>query len=158
MRNEKGQFVKGHKPLFTGGMTGRKHTQEWKDSLSERMKGNKYAEGTPAWNSGLKGYKSGEENSNWKGGVTSENDKIRKSKEYKDWARAVYKRDNWSCLLCPKKCQAGDIVAHHCMFFADHPEMRFVVQNGVTLCRSCHLSLHKKLDRQKLLVASLDFS
>jgi len=37
------------------------------------------------------------------------------------------------------------IVAHHLKLFSEFPELRFSVDNGIVLCRSCHLKVHKNL-------------
>lgn len=111
--------------------------------------------GTP-WNKGLNGVHlspatefkvgdcriTGENNINWKGGVSDVNRKIRKSKEYKTWRTNIYQRDGWVCRLCDVKCQTGNIVAHHIDNFADNEDKRFDLDNGVTLCRSCHAKIH----------------
>ncbi len=81
-----------------------------------------------------------ENNVNWKGGVSREYDKIKRSAAYKEWRAEVYKRDYWTCKSCGYK--GNDIVAHHIKSFADYPELRFDVGNGITLCRSCHIKLH----------------
>lgn len=83
----------------------------------------------------------GENNSNWKGGITPETIKIRNSKVYKDWRGLVFKRDNWTCRECFDKSRRGHAVyleAHHLKPFATHIELRFDVSNGVTLCKKCH--------------------
>jgi hypothetical protein len=36
----------------------------------------------------------------------------------------------------------GDIHAHHVFEFADFPEHRFSLWNGVTLCPYCHMKAH----------------
>ncbi len=87
------------------------------------------------------GQTTGEKSNNWKGGITSENEKIRKSKRYNIWREKVYKKDDYICQIGKKKTK--NIVAHHIKPFADYPSLRFEVSNGVTLCRSCHLKLHK---------------
>lgn len=71
----------------------------------------------------------------WKGGVTSKNEQIRKSIEYKNWRKAVFVRDSFLCRECGA---AGEIQAHHIKAFADFPELRFEVSNGQTLCVPCH--------------------
>lgn len=78
----------------------------------------------------------GEQNNNWKGGVTSLNEKIRKSKRYKDWRKAVFERDGYTCNKCGKI--GGDLHADHIKQFAFHPELRFELSNGRTLCKKCH--------------------
>ncbi len=83
--------------------------------------------------------KFGKLSSNWQGGIDYENKKLRHSLEYEIWRNEVYKRDNWTCRLCRSK---KDIVAHHLKLFSEFPELRFSVDNGITLCRSCHMKLH----------------
>jgi hypothetical protein len=108
------------------------------------------------WNKGLKGihlspnteFKKGDKringsnNPNWKGGVSDTNKKIRKSKEYLYWVDSVYRRDKFICQECNIKCQKGNIIAHHIKPFSRFPKIRFDIDNGVTLCRSCHARIH----------------
>jgi hypothetical protein len=70
------------------------------------------------------------------GGVSTEEMLLRASPEYIQWRKAVYKRDNFTC----KRCGAYGVKleAHHIKRFATHPELRFEVSNGITLCKSCH--------------------
>jgi 5-methylcytosine-specific restriction endonuclease McrA len=63
------------------------------------------------------------------------------SKEYKQWRSDVFKRDNWTCQTCGKRSEAGKPIfleAHHIKSWAKFPKLRFVVDNGVTLCYECH--------------------
>jgi hypothetical protein len=85
----------------------------------------------------------GEANFMWKGGVTSENMKARKSFEYQEWRRKVYERDNYTCQHCGDN-KGGNLNPHHIKSFAEYPELRYVVENGITLCESCHISAHRK--------------
>lgn len=92
-------------------------------------------------------YSRREKNHNWKGGVTSINEKIRKSLEYKLWRTAIFERDEYTCRFCGKRGN-GEIHADHIKPFAFYPELRFSIDNGRTLCKECH----KKTDtygRQK---------
>ncbi len=77
----------------------------------------------------------GENHPNWRGGITSVDEKIRKSKEYKKWRLSVFKRDNYTCQVCGEK---GNINADHIKPFALFKELRFDVNNGRTLCVECH--------------------
>lgn len=114
--------------------------------------------GTP-WNKNLKDIHlsplteftsertTGDKNVNWKGGVSGEHRTLRKSKEHKEWSEGVYKKNNWHCVDCDTKCQKGNIVAHHLQNFADFVGLRFDIENGVTLCRSCHAKRHNPFNR-----------
>ena len=61
---------------------------------------------------------------------------IRYSKEAKEWRKAVFERDNYTCQYC--KVRGGYLEADHIKPFAFFPELRFVLSNGRTLCRKCH--------------------
>ena len=82
----------------------------------------------------------------WKGGITEENQKIRHSLEYKLWREAVFKRDNWVCRFCGKR--GGELNADHIKRFADYPELRFAIDNGRTLCISCHRKTYSYKHRE----------
>ena len=120
-----------------------KHTDATKKKISDTQKGNRnspkteFKKGKSSWNKGLKGYKSGEKHYNWKGGLSSKANKIRTSTEMRLWRNSVYARDNWTCQDCGDD-SGGNLNAHHIKSFADYPELRFAIDNGVTLCVNCH--------------------
>ena len=87
-----------------------------KDETSERMKG--------------------EGNHFWKGGISSENDTLRHRREYKEWRTSVYERDDYTCQCCGTR--GGRLNAHHINQFADYTELRYEINNGITLCVDCH--------------------
>ena len=83
----------------------------------------------------------GEKSNLWKGGVTPINQTIRMSLEYKLWRESVFKRDNYTCVWCGAKSGNGKAVilqADHIKPFYLYPELRFAIDNGRTLCKSCH--------------------
>jgi len=90
-----------------------------------------------------KGMFAKEKHSAWKGGVSTEYEKIKIGPEYKAWRMAVYQRDHFHCQICKKHCSEKDIAAHHINSFAAYPHLRFTIDNGITLCRSCHIKVHK---------------
>ena len=124
-RNPKTEFKKGHNRRL-----GLKHSEESKKKMSLSHTGH-----LPPKTAFTSDRVKGEKNVNWKGGVTPENHKIRKSKAYKEWRFNVMKRDNFTCMVC--KFQ-GYINAHHIKRFEDFKELRFDVNNGITLCPQCH--------------------
>lgn len=83
---------------------------------------------------------SGKKHWNWRGGITARNMAIRNSLEYKIWRDAVYERDDFTCNRCKKR--GGDLHAHHIKPFSQFPELRFDIDNGMTLCRPCHYEVH----------------
>ena len=81
-------------------------------------------------------YKIGDKSSQWKGGITPINSKIRHSRKYKLWREAVFKRDGYTCTWCKQK--GGKLNADHIKQFAFYPKLRFKLINGRTLCKECH--------------------
>ena len=73
---------------------------------------------------------------NWKGGATSKNEKLRRTRQYKLWRIAVFERDNYTCIWCGVR--GGRLNADHIKPFSQYPELRFAIDNGRTLCLSCH--------------------
>lgn len=89
--------------------------------------------------------RTGENNPNWKGGV-SYNYVDRLSKECIDWRKAVYKKDNYTCQCCGVKNSKGNHIilnAHHVYNWSDYESLRFDINNGITLCNECHINFHK---------------
>lgn len=80
--------------------------------------------------------KAGDRSPSWKGGITTINYRLRRSTRYKLWRKAVYERDNYTCQICFKI--GGELNADHIKPWALYPELRFDLNNGRTLCVSCH--------------------
>jgi hypothetical protein len=59
----------------------------------------------------------------------------RNNKKNTDWRKEVFKRDNYTCQECGQK---GYIEAHHIKRWVDYPNLRYDINNGKTLCKSCH--------------------
>lgn len=78
---------------------------------------------------------------NWKGGVLSERGIAIRRHEYREWRTAVFTRDHFACRDCGAH---GRLNAHHELPWAKHPEHRYDVANGITLCVSCHRRRHAR--------------
>lgn len=52
------------------------------------------------------------------------------------WRKAIFERDDYTCKECG--IQGGYLEAHHIKSWARHPNLRFDMDNGVTLCKACH--------------------
>lgn len=88
-----------------------------------------------------KGKYLGADNPNWKGSKVTEEKRLRQSYENKLWRQACLIRDQNQCTKCGDK---NRLHVHHILPFADHPERRFDINNGQTLCVSCHEDVHKR--------------
>lgn len=55
--------------------------------------------------------------------------------EAREWRQAVIRRDQGYCRLCYVR---RELQVHHIKPFSTHKEERWNVENGITLCRSCH--------------------
>lgn len=81
--------------------------------------------------------RSGEFAPRWNGGITPETEKIRRSQDYIDWRKQVFTKDSYTCQCCGDN-KGGNLQAHHLLNFAEYPELRLDVSNGITLCENCH--------------------
>ena len=83
----------------------------------------------------------------WKGGLTNKNKQIRNSYEYTLWRTSVFERDDFTCVIC--NVRGGRLQADHIKSFAYHPELRFDINNGRTLCIECHKETDNYLHKAK---------
>ena len=75
--------------------------------------------------------------------IERENSKRGKIKDilYDDWRKAVFMRDNYTCQLTGIK--GGDLVSHHLYSWNTHKELRYIVDNGITISTILHNKFHK---------------
>ena len=158
---------------------GRKHTQEALLKMSLALKGRPLSEqhrqkligkhispstefklGMIPWNKGTHGMQKtlrGEEAPNWQGGITPLSSRIRHSLEFRLWRQKVFERDGYTCQACGIRSirkYRVNLHPHHIKSFSLYSELRFEINNGITLCSICHSILHKsiagkvKMDRE----------
>ena len=87
-------------------------------------RGKKFTKGFTPWNKGS--------------GNSSKNHRIRTSIEYKLWRKACFERDNFTCQITGTS--GGELVVHHVNNFADFPELRTAINNGITMRKKVHKS------------------
>lgn len=56
------------------------------------------------------------------------------------WRKAVKDKDGNTCVKCGVK---HGLCAHHIKEWKEYPSLRYDIDNGITLCRSCHMRHHK---------------
>ena len=89
----------------------------------------------------------------WKGGKTKINQLLRTRTEYLDWRNKIFQRDNYTCQECGIKSGNGVKIylnVHHKKSFSEYPDLRFNLDNGVTLCKNCHLLEHSKIAEARI--------
>lgn len=133
---------------------GKKHSEETKKKISEAKKGcsgnlGKHWKLSEEARINISNGHRGEKAWNW----ISDRSLIKKQLERnnpndKQWKYSVYKRDNFICRINNQDCN-GHIIAHHILGWASHPELRYEINNGITLCHAHH---PKKRAEEKRLV------
>lgn len=85
-------------------------------------------------------YNSGENHHNYNSNLSDEDrQRGRAYLEYKNWVDLVYKRFSYKCVICES---SENIVAHHLFSYAEYPEKRLELENGVVLCSNHHAQFH----------------
>ncbi len=92
----------------------------------------------------------GERNPNWKGGTCSRREEFRYDSRVFVWRRDVKARDGHKCKNCGSFTR---IVAHHIIPWAVSESTRFNIDNGICLCRKCHLFVHSYNNKAKFYLA-----
>lgn len=96
----------------------------------------------------IKIVKRGSESNFWRGGTTSERQKITKTIEYKNWRMEVMKRDNFTCQICG--VIGGRLQIDHIKPWAFYPKLRMTMSNVRTLCIDCHKKTPTYLRNKKI--------
>ena len=72
----------------------------------------------------------------------------RNDSAYKEWRMKVWMRDVFKCRIVNQDCN-GRLEAHHILGWSLYPELRYNVNNGITLCQFHHPK--KRGDEQSLI-------
>ena len=119
-----------HVVLGNSLMTG--HTQScgcyWKQRMIEVHRGKK----------GLRG----ENNGRWDPDRTHEQRaEERKLPENTIWRNEVFNRDNYTCQCCGDNT-GGNLIGHHIESYTSNEDLRMDIDNGICLCKDCHIEFH----------------
>lgn len=90
---------------------------------------------------------SGENHYNWKGGITSIKHRLRSSSLWVAWRTSVFERDEFTCRECSAK--GVYIEPHHIIPLCESVEGAYDINNGITLCRPCHLKTVRRESNYK---------
>lgn len=126
---------------YSSKLRGKKFSEIHRLNLSKSLKGKPKAKWSLEHRLLFSTLKKGEKNNFWKGGITPLNRQIRESLKYKLWRESVFQRDEFTCKICKQK--GRKLTAHHIKLFSKFPELRFDINNGLTLCWECHKKIHK---------------
>lgn len=77
----------------------------------------------------------------WDGFIKTDNEIARKSVLYQEWRKSVFDRDDYTCRCCGNRtCNGNQVVlhAHHIENFHNANDLRFDIDNGISLCDKCH--------------------
>ena len=97
-----------------------------------------------------------ENHPNWKGGITPILLQIRHCFKMRQWISDCFTRDDFTCQRCFKR--GGKLVVHHIKHFAKIISENSIktlaqalvceelwnINNGQTMCKDCHILIHKK--------------
>lgn len=132
-RNRQINAHKGYIPTNLSQLAEHARSEKHRKWLSLQKKGK-----TP-WNKGIKMPEiSGENSPHW----IKDRSKLAKKQErndssYREWRKKVWLRDNFTCKIANPNCN-GRIEAHHILGWTEYPELRYQLNNGITLCHAHH--------------------
>lgn len=114
------------KTLQCGANKGKKHSPETRAAMSEARRG--------------------ENNANYKGGITKRVRALRDTPEYKAWRKAVLDRAAGRCDICGRE---APLEAHHIVSVFKDFSKALDTENGMALCHECHKEADKKGKRNE---------
>jgi len=85
----------------------------------------------------------GEAHPLWNPNLTPKDRKQSRDARHYRWRDAVLERDGHKCQISGLDASAGPLCAHHIEPWADRPESRYDVGNGITMLASLHVIFHR---------------
>ncbi len=157
---------------------GKKHSEKAKKKMSRSAMGKKLSDKTRSkigkWSRGfirtqehcrkISESRRGKNNPNWRGGRTTLKQIIRHCQEYKQWRKAVFERDNYTCQRpgCGKRggfLNADHFVMSFSRILSENKissleealkcKELWDINNGRTLCLECHKKTETYLKNNK---------
>lgn len=134
---------------------GIKMSELFRNAIKVRMKGQhrspktQFKKGQIPWNKDKKMPQTSKENHYlWVNDRTKLKTSRRKDYDtrYKYWMIEVKNRDNWKCKINNSDCK-GRLEAHHILSWRDYKELRYDINNGITLCQFHHPLKRKDEER-----------
>lgn len=113
---------------------GMRFTEEHKRNLSNAHAGFKVKIETKRK---ISAFKQGIPIEEWKEYSTTKTHRLKSSFLWKRWRDDIFSRDSWTCQNCGEK--GGCLHPHHIKPKHAFPELIFDIDNGITLCKSCHM-------------------
>lgn len=120
-------------------LKGIKFTEEHKRRISESATGRKLSEETKRKVGESSKLRVGKNHWHW----MEDRSKLKQSinrfgnSAHREWSRNVKNRDGWKCRMNNGDC-CGRMESHHILGFLEYPELRYDLNNGITLCHFHH--------------------
>lgn len=135
------QYLLGHKASeetklkMSLAKLGKKKTKEHAENISKGLKGREVP-----WQIGSNNYRWIEDRTQLK-----DDYKDRGGQLHREWSKQVKNRDMWKCKINNDECN-GKLEAHHILSWAKFPELRYNIDNGITLCKYHHPRKEKEVE------------
>ncbi len=136
--------TESHKKRLSESHKGKKRpprSKDWGKKISKALTGRKRKPFSEKHRRNIAKTHKGAKSNFWKGGITPKHLVIRASIEHRLWRESVFARDNWTCQKYGTR--GRELHPHHIKNFAEYPELRFAIDNGITLSKKAHDGFHK---------------
>lgn len=135
-------FSKEHLENMNKSRWGRVQSEDTKLKISLNKKGQgKGEKRSIEFRKNLSEKRKGKNNPMYIDGRTPANDIARQGMEIHLWREAVFQRDNYTCQKTG--IRGGILRAHHILNFAEYPNLRTSIENGITLSKKSHEEFHR---------------